>query len=132
MLRKGKSIPLDYILPVRTLEEIKNRKKVKHGDLKKKERRTLLKNIIFNRIHEIRRQKRKPKLGDVLKLTKQPGWTKEKIVSKLKMLYSKKKVEKFEKDPKFDHLNSYLETIKKSFQHNLEAISEIDQKVVQL
>jgi|APSaa5957512535_1039671.scaffolds.fasta_scaffold115549_1 hypothetical protein len=80
MLRKGNAIPLDYILSNGQTASPKLRKQRK--------RKNLLKNAVFVRIMEIRDQKRKPKLGDLLAFFKKGGQNKEQILKKLERLYS--------------------------------------------
>lgn len=77
LLKKNQETPLDYILPVRTMEEIKKAQKPQLQKLKAQRRKNLLKNIVFNRIMEIRILKSKPKLGDILKVFKTTNLTKE-------------------------------------------------------
>jgi hypothetical protein len=78
LLRKGNAIPLDYIVSsIGKPISFKNAKK----------RKNILKNTIFNRVLEIREKKKRPKLGDFLKIYKTSGINKNIILKKLKQFY---------------------------------------------
>jgi hypothetical protein len=89
----------------------------------------MLKNSVFRRILEIREQKKRPKLGDILEYFKASNMSRDQIINKLTVLFSDQKPSIYEEDPKFDELSSLFEGIKKNLQINLEALNEIDQKI---
>jgi hypothetical protein len=62
---------------------------------------------------QVREQKRKPKLGDILKLTR--GQPKELVLRKLAFLYEDTANMPEEEDAKFDMLSAYFNDIKKLF-----------------
>jgi hypothetical protein len=65
-------------------------------------RKNILKNVILNRIVELRIEHNKPKLADFIKLHKaQNGVSKEFLLNKLTVLYSNKH-NVIEEDKKFD------------------------------
>lgn len=105
LLRKGYKIPLDCMIS-------SNDQPHKFKELK--QRKNLLKNVIMNRIVEIRIQHNKPKLGDFLKLLKAHGMPKEVLLQKLTMLYSDQP-NVIEEDRKFDEINGYFDRMKKVF-----------------
>jgi hypothetical protein len=69
----------------------------------------MLKNIVCNKVLEIKDNKYKPKLGDLLKLFK---GQKDKLIEKIEFLYSRKEDSK-KNTSKFDQLNGYFDLIKK-------------------
>ena len=81
MLRITKKYPLDlmHMMP----------KNSRHQE-GRKERENILKNVVFSIIIEIRLEKKKPKLPDILKVFqgKNSPEDKELIIQKLKLLYS--------------------------------------------
>ena len=118
-LRHGRSIVLDY-LPSSWGKSKKQ--------MKLKNNRTLLKNIVFNKILEIKDKKTKPKLGDLLKLFKDD---KELLIEKINFLYAKKENIDY-KTNKFDSLHGYFDLMKKVQLVHKATIDEIDHKVNQL
>ena len=106
LLRKGFKIPLDIIVSsVGKPKVFKARKILKNT----------LKNVVMNRIVEIRIESNKPKLSDFIKLHKaQNGISKEFLLNKLTVLYSNKH-NAIEEDKKFDELNGFFDRMKKVF-----------------
>lgn len=83
-------------------------------------RETILKRVVMNIIEEVRIEKAKPKLSDLLKLFNSDDGKrlpKEVILSKLEMLYSNKARDKDEDDKKFQELSSKFTRLQKSLQY---------------
>ena len=78
LLRHGKSVVLDY-LPS-SWGKTKKQMTLKNN-------RTMLKNIVCNKILEIKDRKTKPKLGDLLKLFR---GKRDELIEKMEFLYSRK------------------------------------------
>jgi hypothetical protein len=70
----------------------------------------MLKNVIFKKVMSVREEKRKPKLSDILKISR--GQSKELVLKKLEFLYMDKNLVE-EEDANFDMITGYLNGIKK-------------------
>lgn len=117
ILRHGKSVVLDYVPCVFGKTE---------KNMKQKQHKIMLKNIVFYKIHEIKDRKTKPKLRDLFKQFR--GHNKEILIEKINFLYARKE-EKTKKYNKFDTLNGYFDIIKKVQLVQKKTMDEIDQKL---
>ena len=100
------------------------------------ERRNILKNIVFSRILEIRREKRKPKLKDILKLVgeNKSQHQKELVIKKLKALYSggNGMCKDYSDDEKFQMCNQLVLRVKNQQDHCYSTLQDIDLRVTNM
>jgi len=130
--------PLDYImnLPSEMRDE---------QDPKKQEgiwmRENIFKNVIMRRVIEIRQQKMKPKLGDILKLfrgslkgksVKDDPKAKEELRNKLIALYDDSQADHQEDDVKYNRLMSNFDRIQKVLSAQQITLDHLVKKVTQL
>ena len=88
-----------------------------HADDKKQQMvnkvMTVIKNVVYNIIIQVKAEKAKPKLQDILKIFK--GKDKEFVANKLRLVYSKEEQGGSKGDPKYELLTSYFERLRKIF-----------------
>jgi hypothetical protein len=100
-------------------------------------RENIFKNVVFQRLLEIREEKRKPKLGEILSLinksTKGGGSAnKDFIINKIKLLYAVDGEEKPQEDKKWDQLMASFDRLRKAVTHQRETLTELDNKALVL
>ena len=108
LLRSGRTTPLDFI--VGTIGKPR-------GAEKSKKNKNMLKNIIYERCLEVRIQKSKPSLKDILRVWhSNPKYTKNHILQMINVLYANSSGPSIEiEDEKFNYLNGLLEGMKTIF-----------------
>ena len=140
MLLKNKKYPLDYLLEV-PLNRLDRRISLKDHEAMQK-RRNLLKNICFRIVIDIREVKKKPKLGDLLKLLDEKLGNEisheEKQKKKqqiLAQLYGKKgdnELQFAHQDIKYEKLMSSFDRLFKGLNINLNTLEFLEKKVFNL
>ena len=119
LLRQEKHYPLDCIIYTQNKKEAA-----------RLARQNILKNIVATILTKVREQKRKPKLGDLLKLFKGKSANKEIILNKIVLLYSKdNSLIAAEEDKKFDKLMQLVDRLKKQVTYQKETLSDLDNRV---
>lgn len=94
-----------------------------------------MKNVVAQIIIKIREVKRKPKLHDFLRLFRDnpDSIDKERIILKLKQLYSDEPIEfKPENDKKFNSLNAQFDRLAKIVYFQNEVLRDLDKKLSKL
>ena len=87
LILRSQNIPLDYIVGCPS-----------KSDLKMKQNKNMLKNIMFDKIIQTRVRKNKPKLKDILNYFNSQGQSKEYVLKTLESVFNKDKSNPHQED----------------------------------
>jgi hypothetical protein len=117
--KKGTIYPLDYIIHNHD-EKLAKKLKLK----------TFMKNVIMTMIYNVKIEKAKPKLQDVLKMME--GKDKNAVSDKLRLLYQKSDDDGNKLDNRYEKMMTYFDRLSKIYQLQGESLDELTSRLSSL